>query len=104
MRDRGNGPAARAGGRDDDEPQRALLGLADRGTIAPGLRADINLIDPSRLALRKPRLVHDLPAGGRRFLQKAEGYVRTWVAGRPVQRDGEPTGERPGRLVRLGRP
>ena len=79
------------------------LGLTDRGRIAPGLRADINLIDPSRLALPKPRLVHDLPAGGKRFLQKADGYLRTWVAGRPIQRDGEPTGERPGRLVRLGR-
>jgi N-acyl-D-aspartate/D-glutamate deacylase len=79
------------------------LGLADRGRIAPGLRADINLIDPLRLSLPKPRLVRDLPAGGKRFLQKAEGYAATWVAGRPVQREGEPTDERPGRLVRLGR-
>ena len=79
------------------------LGLADRGRIAPGLRADLNVIDPARLGLPAPRLVRDLPAGGRRFLQKAEGYVGTWVAGRPVQREGEPSGERPGRLVRLGR-
>ena len=65
------------------------LGLADRGRIAPGLRADLNLIDPARLRLATPRLVRDLPAGGKRFLQKAEGYVGTWVAGRPVQRDGQ---------------
>ena len=78
------------------------LGLADRGRIAPGLRADLNLIDPQRLAVGTPRLVRDLPAGGRRFLQKGEGYLRTWVGGRCVQQDGEVTAERPGRLVRLG--
>ena len=78
------------------------LGLADRGRMVPGLRADLNLIDPARLRLPTPRLVHDLPAGGKRFLQKAEGYVGTWVDGRPVQRDGQVSGERPGRLVRVG--
>ena len=78
------------------------LGLADRGRVVPGLRADLNLIDPARLRLPTPRLVHDLPAGGRRFLQKAEGYVATWVDGRPVQREGQVSGERPGRLVRVG--
>jgi N-acyl-D-aspartate/D-glutamate deacylase len=78
------------------------LGLADRGRIAPGLRADINVIDPQRLGVGTPRLVHDLPAGGRRFLQKAEGYVGTGVNGAAVARDGQVTGARPGRLVRLG--
>jgi len=78
------------------------LGLADRGRIETGLRADLNLIDPARLRPGTPRLVRDLPAGGKRFLQKAEGYLGTWVAGRPVQRDGQVSGERPGRLVRLG--
>jgi len=78
------------------------LGLADRGRIAVGRRADINLIDPQRLAVGTPRLVHDLPAGGRRFLQKGEGFLRTWVAGRCVQQDGSLTTERPGRLVRRG--
>jgi len=79
------------------------LGLADRGRVEPGHRADLNLIDPTRLAVGTPRLVRDLPAGGRRFLQKGEGYAGTWVAGRCVQRDGAVTAERPGRLVRMGR-
>jgi N-acyl-D-aspartate/D-glutamate deacylase len=82
----------------------AYLGLADRGRVAPGQRADLNLIDPTRLAVGTPRLVRDLPAGGRRFLQKGEGYIGTWVAGRCVQRDGAVTAERPGRLVRMGQP
>lgn len=78
------------------------LGLQDRGTIAPGQRADLNLIDPLNLAVGQPHIVRDLPAGGRRLLQMAQGYLRTWVAGRCVQREGEITAERPGRLVRLG--
>lgn len=79
------------------------LGLKDRGEIAPGQRADLNLINPQRLSVGTPALVRDLPAGGKRFLQKAEGYVATWVAGVAVQREGEITAERPGRLVRMGR-
>ena len=79
------------------------LGLQDRGVIAPGQRADLNLIDPQRLSVGHPQLVRDLPAGGRRFLQKGEGYLGTWVAGRCVQRDGELTAARPGALVRAGR-
>ncbi|MDP1740741.1 amidohydrolase family protein [Polaromonas sp.] len=78
------------------------LGLTDRGTIAPGQRADLNLIDPQRLSVGTPVLVRDLPAGGKRFLQKAQGYVGTWVAGVAVQREGEITAGRPGRLVRMG--
>jgi N-acyl-D-aspartate/D-glutamate deacylase len=79
------------------------LGLSDRGEITPGQRADLNLIDPARLSVGTPALVHDLPAGGKRFLQKAEGYVATWVAGVAVQREGEITAARPGRLVRAGK-
>ncbi len=79
------------------------LGLADRGRIAPGLRADFNLVDPRRLALGTPKLVHDLPAGGKRFLQPAQGYIGTWVAGQAVARQGVVTQARPGRLVRMGR-
>ena len=81
----------------------AYLGLDDRGRIAPGQRADLNLIDPGRLAIGAPQLVRDLPAGGKRFLQKARGYLGTWVAGQAVQRDGTVTEARPGRLVRAGR-
>jgi N-acyl-D-aspartate/D-glutamate deacylase len=78
------------------------LGLSDRGVIAPGMRADLNAIDPARLSVGVPRLVRDLPAGGKRFVQKAEGYVATWVAGEQVQGEGEITAARPGRLVRMG--
>jgi len=81
----------------------AYLGLRDRGRIAPGQRADLNVIDPQRLSVGRPELVRDLPAGGRRFLQKAEGYVGTWVAGERVLHDGAVTPARPGRLVRAGR-
>lgn len=77
------------------------LGLQDRGALRPGLRADINIVDPTRLALTTPRLVNDLPAGGKRFLQQARGYVGTWVNGQAVMREGRATGARPGRLVRV---
>lgn len=78
------------------------LGLKDRGAIAVGMRADLNVIDPQRLGVGSPKLVTDLPAGGKRFLQKAEGYVGTWVNGVAVAREGQVTEARPGRLVRMG--
>ena len=78
------------------------LGLNDRGLIAVGLRADLNLIDPERLSMGTPKLVHDLPAGGKRFVQKAQGYIGTWVNGERVQSNAEITAARPGRLVRMG--
>ena len=78
----------------------AFAGLTDRGQIAPGLRADLNLVDLGALAVERPHLVHDLPAGGRRFVQGARGYVGTWVAGQRVMADGRSTGARPGRVVR----
>ncbi len=81
----------------------AFLGLADRGVIEVGRRADLNVIDHDRLALRRPRLVRDLPAGGARFLQDAEGYRATLVAGEVVLREDHLTGARPGRVVRMGR-
>jgi N-acyl-D-aspartate/D-glutamate deacylase len=77
------------------------LGLKDRGVLAVGMRADINAIDPQKLSVGLPQLVRDLPAGGKRFLQKAEGYVATWGAGEQVQRHGKITSARPGRLVRM---
>ena len=79
------------------------LGLADRGRIATGKRADINVIDPRRLGVGVLKLVRDLPAGGKRFLQEGVGYLGTWVAGICVQRDGVVGDARPGRLVRIGR-
>jgi N-acyl-D-aspartate/D-glutamate deacylase len=78
----------------------ALYGLRDRGMLTPGMKADLNLIDMERVQLRPPEMVHDLPAGGRRLIQRADGYLATLVAGEIVMRDGEPTEARPGRLVR----
>ena len=78
----------------------ALLGFDDRGTLAAGQRADINLIDFDRLRLRAPEMVFDLPAGGRRLIQKATGFVATLVAGQVVLANGELTGALPGQLVR----
>ena len=78
-------------------------GLLDRGVLAPGFRADVNVIDFDALAVERPRVVHDLPAGGRRIVQRARGYRHTFVAGTEVARDGELTGAYPGRLVRGAR-
>jgi N-acyl-D-amino-acid deacylase len=79
-----------------------FFGLADRGRLAPGLRADVNLIDYDRLKVQKPELVHDMPANGRRFVQKVDGYEATFVAGTQIYARGEHTGALPGRLVRAG--
>jgi N-acyl-D-aspartate/D-glutamate deacylase len=76
------------------------VGLHDRGVLRPGYRADINVIDFDALRLHVPDIVHDLPAGGRRMLQRATGYRHTLVAGTEIMADGESTGETPGRLVR----
>jgi len=81
-----------------------LYGLLDRGLVAPGHRADLNVIDLDALAIEPPEMVYDLPAGGRRLVQRSRGYAATVVAGVPVRLDDEPTGERPGRLVRGHRP
>lgn len=80
-----------------------VLGLADRGRIAPGLKADLNVIDHDRIGLRAPHARHDLPAGGIRLVQEATGYAATIVAGEVVHRDDRPTDALPGRLVRGGR-
>src|SRR6185437_1203671 len=73
-----------------------FFGMSDRGRLMPGLRADVNLIDFDRLQLHKPELVHDMPAGGRRFVQRADGYVATIAAGIPIFERGEHTGAMPG--------
>ena len=77
-----------------------LYGLSDRGIIAPGLRADLNVIDFDHLRICRPELRFDLPAGASRILQPAEGYMATIVKGVVARRDDKDTGERPGRLVR----
>jgi N-acyl-D-aspartate/D-glutamate deacylase len=77
-------------------------GLLDRGLLAPGHKADINVIDFDALALKRPEVVYDLPAGGRRLVQRAVGYRHVFNAGVETLRDDQLTGERPGRLVRGG--
>jgi N-acyl-D-aspartate/D-glutamate deacylase len=77
-----------------------VSGLGDRGLIAPGMKADLNVIDYDNLRLRAPHAVYDLPAGGRRLEQEAKGYRATIVSGVTVARDDQPTGALPGRLVR----
>ncbi|MDP2291224.1 MAG: amidohydrolase family protein [Actinomycetota bacterium] len=81
----------------------ALYGIADRGVVAPGMRADLNLIDYDRLSFEVPRMAYDLPAGGRRLVQKARGYVGTWLAGVQTVDHDEFTGATPGRVLRAGR-
>jgi N-acyl-D-amino-acid deacylase len=78
----------------------ALYGLRDRGTLAPGLRADINVIDLDNLSVSPPKAFHDLPAGGTRLIQPVVGYLATMVNGVVTRRHDADTGARPGRLVR----
>jgi N-acyl-D-aspartate/D-glutamate deacylase len=80
------------------------VGLDDRGVLAPGYRADVNVIDLDRLRLRRPEMHFDLPGGGRRLLQRAEGYLHTFVRGQETYAGGEPTEALPGRLIRGARP
>lgn len=105
VRDRSRGPrlpleyAVRRLTRDPAD----LYGLSDRGVLAPGKRADVNLIDLDRLALQYPERVTDLPANAGRLVQRADGYVATLVAGETVVDAGELTDARPGVLVRGAR-
>ena len=78
------------------------VGLYDRGVLAPGFKADINVIDFDNLRLHPPRIVHDLPAGGKRLMQDATGYLHTFVSGTEVYASGQPTGDLPGKLIRGG--
>ena len=77
-----------------------LYGMHDRGVLAPGLKADINVIDFENLQILAPEMIFDLPADGRRLVQRAEGYRATVVSGVVTFENGEATGELPGRLVR----
>jgi N-acyl-D-aspartate/D-glutamate deacylase len=104
-RDRGRGglfPLAWTVKRLTADNARAI-GLHDRGVLAVGRKADINVIDYDRLRLRTPRVAYDLPAGGKRLVQRTEGFDATIVSGKVVYRDGEATGALPGRLVRGAR-
>ncbi|HET7522546.1 MAG TPA: amidohydrolase family protein, partial [Acidimicrobiales bacterium] len=76
------------------------VGLLDRGVLAPGYKADINVIDFQNLRNGRPEIRHDLPAGGKRLVQPASGYLHTIVSGKETYANGQPTGELPGRLVR----
>ncbi|MFT5014212.1 MAG: N-acyl-D-amino-acid deacylase [Patiriisocius sp.] len=77
-----------------------LFGMGDRGSLEVGMRADINLIDLEHLSLGKLEVVHDLPAGGSRILQSAEGYLATFVNGVKTRENDQDTGARPGRVIR----
>jgi N-acyl-D-aspartate/D-glutamate deacylase len=76
------------------------VGLNDRGTLEAGMMGDVNVIDFEELSLRPPEMVYDLPAGGRRLVQRATGYVATVKKGEVIFADGQPTGHRPGQLIR----
>jgi N-acyl-D-aspartate/D-glutamate deacylase len=76
------------------------VGLLDRGVLAPGYRADVNVIDFEHLTARRPVMQHDLPAGGKRLVQPADGYVATLVAGEVTYENGEARDPLPGRLIR----
>lgn len=76
------------------------VGLKDRGVVAPGMKADLNVINPDQLGMDVPHMQFDLPAGGRRLMQRASGYTATIVSGTPVYRQGVATDALPGRLVR----
>jgi N-acyl-D-aspartate/D-glutamate deacylase len=78
----------------------SLYGLNDRGVLAPGKKADVNLIDAERIQLEPPDVWFDLPSGAPRLVQGARGYVGTFVSGIQTFTDGKPTGERPGVLLR----
>ena len=100
-------PDARANGsisatlvkRQTHDTARAV-NLFDRGVIAAGMKADLNVIDFANLRVRAPEMIKDLPAGGSRLEQRADGYLATIVSGEVTYRNGEPTDALPGRLVR----
>ena len=106
VRDRRRGPLLDLPGVVAKQTSRTAraVGLHDRGLLAPGMRADVNVVDLDNLRLHLPTVAHDLPAGGRRFLQRADGYLHTIVAGEPTYANGEHTGALAGRLVRGAQP
>jgi N-acyl-D-amino-acid deacylase len=105
VRDRKSGrlPLARVVKELTSVPAR-IAGLNDRGRLAVGYKADVNVIDADALHLHRPTVKSDLPAGGRRLDQTADGYVITMVAGEVIAENGEPTAARPGKLIRGRQP
>jgi N-acyl-D-aspartate/D-glutamate deacylase len=77
-----------------------VVGLRDRGLIALGYKADINVIDYDGIKLHRPFVVRDLPGGGQRLDQRADGYIATIVSGQIIAERGVPTSHRPGKLIR----
>ena len=77
-----------------------LFGMTDRGTLEPGTKADVNVIDYNNLRVIHPEMIYDLPAGMPRLMQTATGYENTFVSSEVVQKNGKDTGARPGRVVR----
>jgi N-acyl-D-aspartate/D-glutamate deacylase len=77
-----------------------VYGFADRGVVAPGFKADINIIDLANLKMQMPRMLHDFPAGGRRLVQGADGILATIISGQTVYENGKHTGALPGRVLR----
>ena len=80
-----------------------VMGLTDRGVLAPGMRADVNVFDAAQVAECQPELVHDFPNGAPRFIQRAVGYRATLVNGQVSVENGEHTGVRAGKVLRHGR-
>jgi len=105
VRDRANGRMSVAEAvRELTSAPARVAGLADRGRIAVGYKADLNVIDHDALRLHRPSIAHDLPAGGRRLDQTADGYVATIVSGEVIAEGGVPTAARPGKLIRGRQP
>ena len=99
VRDQGKVPLAEAIRRMTSAAAR-VHDLKDRGTLAPAMRADINVLDPERVEERQPTVVRDFPHGKSRLVQRAVGYRATLVNGQVILRDDEHTGNRPGRILR----
>jgi len=106
VRDRRRGPglALEIAVRRQTHDTAQLYGLKDRGVLAAGMKADLNLIDFNNLRLHMPEMVFDLPANGRRFIQKVDGYRYTIVSGEVIFENGQPTGALPGRIIRGPQP
>ena len=92
-----------SGTRKQTKDAAALYGLNDRGVLEVGKKADVNIIDLDALTLESAYVAYDLPAGGRRVMQKATGYVATIVSGTVIRRNGVDTGARPGQVLRGAR-